>query len=48
VAGLIRFANRFDNAIEELSANHAAIEAGFLAFYPELRRHVAGLALEAG
>lgn len=47
VAGRIRFANRFDNAIEELSANHAAIEAGFLAFYPELRRHVAELGIEA-
>lgn len=47
VAGRIRFANRFDNAIEELTANHAAIEAGFLDFYPELRRHVAELGIEA-
>ena len=47
VAGRIRFANRFDNSIEELTANHAAIEAGFLVFYPELRRHVADLGIEA-
>ncbi len=47
VAGRIRFPNRFDNAIEELTAHHATIEAGFFEFFPELRRHVAELGLES-
>ena len=46
VAGRIRFANRFENAIEDLVENHAVIESGFLAFYPELRQHIDELALE--
>ena len=47
VAARIRFPNTFDNAIEDLLANHQKIEAGFLAFYPELKAHVKELALES-
>jgi len=46
VAGRIRFANDFDNAIEELQRNHDFICDGFLAFYPQLQRHVAEQAIE--
>lgn len=46
VAGRIRFANRFDNAIEDLLRNHEMICEGFLKFYPQLQRHVAELDLE--
>ena len=46
VAGRIRFANRFDNAIEDLLRNHDMICDGFLEFYPQLQQHVAELALE--
>ncbi len=46
VAGRIRFANRFDNAIEDLLRNHDMIREGFLEFYPQLQRHVAELGLE--
>jgi len=46
VAGRIRFANDFDNAIEELQRNHDFIRDGFLEFYPQLRRHVAQQAIE--
>ena len=48
VASRIRFANRFDNAIEELIANHEVIEQEFMEFYPELQQHVTELALESG
>ena len=47
VAGRIRFANRFDNAIEDLQRNHDMISDGFLEFYPQLQQHVVELALEA-
>ncbi len=47
VAGRIRFANRFDNAIEDLLRNQEMIRDGFIEFYPELQRHVAELALES-
>lgn len=46
VAARIRFANEFDNAIEELQRNHDFIRDGFLEFYPQLRRHVAEQAIE--
>ncbi len=46
VAGRVRFANDFDNAIEELQRNHDLICDGFLEFYPQLRRHVAEQAIE--
>ena len=48
VAGRIRFANRFDGAIEELQRHHESIQDGFFEFYPELQRHVESLGLEAG
>ncbi len=47
VAARIRFPNAFDNAIEDLLANHQQIEAGFLAFYPQLKAHVNELAIES-
>ena len=47
VAARIRFENDFDNAIEELLRNHELICEGFFEFYPELRRHVETLAIEA-
>ena len=46
VASRIRFANRFDNAIEDLRANDAMIREGFLEFFPQLQRHVAEQAIE--
>jgi acyl carrier protein phosphodiesterase len=46
VAARIRFANDFDNAIEELQRNHDFICDGFLEFFPQLRRHVAEQAIE--
>ncbi len=48
VAARIRFANRFDNAIEDLQRNHEQIRDGFFEFYPALQRHVAELAIETG
>lgn len=47
VAGRIRFANSFDNAIEDLQANHEEIRVAFFEFYPQLRSHIAGLAIES-
>ena len=47
VASRIRFANRFDNAIEDLLRNHEMIRDGFFEFYPALQRHVAELAIES-
>ena len=46
VAERIRFPNAFDNAIEDLLANHQQVEDGFLDFYPQLKAHIAELALE--
>ena len=46
VAARIRFANDFDNAIEDLQRNHESIRDGFLEFYPQLRQHVIDLAIE--
>ena len=48
VAGRIRFANRFDNAIEDLLRHQEQIRDGFFEFYPQLQRHVTELALETG
>lgn len=47
VAGRIRFANRFDHAIEDLLRNHDCIRDGFFEFYPQLQQHVAEQALES-
>ena len=46
VAGRIRFANQFDNAIEDLTRNHVSIREGFFEFYPQLQQHVAEQAIE--
>ncbi len=48
VAGRIRFANQFDNAIEELLLHQVMIYDGFLEFYPQLHQHVLEQALETG
>ena len=48
VARRIRFANRFDNAIEDLLRNQEMIGDGFIEFYPQLQRHVSELAIETG
>jgi len=47
VAARIRFANRFDNAIEDLLRHHETVRDGFFEFYPQLRRHVEEQALES-
>ncbi len=47
VAGRIRFANHFDNAIEDLVRNHEMIRDGFLQFYPQLQQHVQDQAIES-
>ena len=46
VAGRIRFANGFANAIEDLLRQHDSIRDGFLEFFPELQRYVAEQAIE--
>ena len=47
VAARIRFANQFDNAIEDLLLNHEMIRDGFFEFYPQLQQHVQDQALES-
>jgi acyl carrier protein phosphodiesterase len=47
VAERIRFANQFDNAIEDLQRNHDVIRDGFFEFYPQLQQHVQEQAIEA-
>jgi acyl carrier protein phosphodiesterase len=47
VAGRIRFANQFDNAIEDLMRHHEMIRDGFFEFYPQLQQHVADQAIES-
>ena len=47
VASRIRFANQFDNAIEDLVRHHEMIRDGFFEFYPQLQRHVADQAIES-
>lgn len=47
IAGRIRFENNFDNAIDDILANQADIEAAFLAFFPQLKRHINALAIES-
>jgi len=46
VAARIRFANDFDNAIEDLQNNHEDIQAAFVEFYPQLKTHISMLAIE--
>lgn len=40
ISGRIRFRNCLHGAIEEVQQNYLALEAGFLAFYPQLQQHV--------
>lgn len=47
VAARIRFANRFENAIEDLQHNRDMIRDGFFEFYPQLQAHVSELAIES-
>lgn len=47
IASRIRYENRFDNAIDDILANQAKIDAAFLAFFPQLSGHVKTLALES-
>lgn len=46
IAQRIRFANQFGSMINEIKPNYAALEQSFLTLYPELRQHIAELALE--
>lgn len=46
IAGRLRFANAFAGSIEDIRLHYGALEDTFLSFYPELRAHVAGAALE--
>jgi acyl carrier protein phosphodiesterase len=46
VAARIRFANEFDNAIEDLQRHHPLIRDGFFEFYPQLQQHIAEQGLE--
>ena len=46
VASRIRFANQFDNAIEDLQRNHEMIRDGFFEFFPQLQQHVRDQAFE--
>lgn len=46
VAGRIRFANQFGNAIEDLQRNHESIRGGFFEFYPQLQQYVEEQAIE--
>ena len=48
VAARIRFANDFDNAIEELQRHHELIRDGFFEFYPQLQQHITEQRLETG
>jgi acyl carrier protein phosphodiesterase len=47
VAARIRFANDFDNAIEDLQRHHDLIRDGFFEFYPQLQQHITEQGLEA-
>ena len=47
IASRIRFANQFDDAIEDILSNQEVIEQAFLIFFPELRKHISSLAIES-
>jgi acyl carrier protein phosphodiesterase len=47
VAGRIRFANRFDNSIEDIIRHRDLIQDGFFEFYPQLQQHIKQQAIEA-
>ena len=46
VAARIRFANDFDNAIEDLQRHHELIRDGFFEFYPQLQQHITEQGIE--
>jgi len=46
IATRIRFANAFDNVIEDLYRNEDLIQGVFLEFFPELKSHVDSLGFE--
>ena len=46
IAARVRFANRFDGALEDIERHHDRLEAVFLTLYPALREHVDKQALE--
>ena len=46
VAARVRFPHAFDNAIEDLERHDEFIRDGFLAFFPELRAHIASEGIE--
>jgi acyl carrier protein phosphodiesterase len=46
VAARIRFANEFDNAIEDLQRHHPFIRDGFFEFYPQLQQYITEQGLE--
>lgn len=48
IAGRIRFRNDFAGIIEEVRPRYSELEAGFLAFYPQLQQAVAHAGLESG
>ena len=47
VAGRIRFANRFENAIEDIVRHRELIQDGFFEFYPQLQQHIEQQAIES-
>jgi acyl carrier protein phosphodiesterase len=46
IAGRIRFSNAFAGVIEEIILHRQSLEASFLAFFPDLCRHVECRAIE--
>ena len=46
IANRIRFANSFDNSIEDLTSNEDLIQNVFLEFFPQLQAHVESLGFE--
>jgi len=46
VAGRIRFANQFDNAMEDLLCHEEEIRDVFRDFYPQLKSHISTLGIE--
>jgi len=47
VAARIRFANDFNNAIEDLQRHHQVIRDGFFELYPQLQQHIGEQGSEA-
>lgn len=47
IASRIRFENNFDNVIVDILANQKNIDTVFIDFFPQLKKHIATLALES-